>query len=99
MTELIIFTVAVTSLWVAVDAPEHRLSRTWGLGCLALWIVAFPMYLVERKKADRLDREAAQASIATPSGPPPGWYPDAQNPEGERWWEGGRWSGATRPKP
>jgi hypothetical protein len=28
----------------------------------------------------------------TPQGPPPGWYPDVQNLEINRWWDGVAWS-------
>lgn len=37
--------------------------------------------------------------MSTPTPPPPaGWYPDSQNPEGERWWDGQAWTAHTRPK-
>jgi hypothetical protein len=51
MVELVLLVVIGTSIWVAFDAPQHGLSWSWGLGCLALWILAFPWYLVERQKA------------------------------------------------
>src|SRR5215203_1108259 len=63
------------------------LSWTWGLGCLALWIVAFPWYLVERNKAQPL-----------PVGARPGeWLPDPVDPERlERRKEDGRWTRDVR---
>jgi hypothetical protein len=51
MVELIVIVVVGTSIWVAFDAPKQGLSWTWALGYLALWIVAFPWYLLERRKA------------------------------------------------
>lgn len=51
--ELILLIIVGTSIWVFFDAPASGLSWTWGLGCLALWIVAFPWYLAERSKARR----------------------------------------------
>lgn len=48
---LILLIVIGTSVWVSLDAPSHGLSRAWALGALALWIVAFPWYLVERGKS------------------------------------------------
>lgn len=42
-----------STVWVFFDAPAHGESRTWALGFLALWIVAFPWYLAVRGRADR----------------------------------------------
>jgi hypothetical protein len=51
MAALIVLVVIGTAIWVGFDAPARGLSWTWALGCLALWIVAFPWYLVERQRA------------------------------------------------
>lgn len=49
----ILLLVVGTSIWVFFDAPAHGKSWTWGLGCLALWIIAFPLYLAERNAVQR----------------------------------------------
>ncbi len=83
--ELILLVVIGTSIWVFVDAPARGLSWTWGLGCLALWIVAFPWYLAVRGR---------QKQVPVPSS---GWYPDPRDPERyERRREGTRWTGDIR---
>ncbi len=46
--ELLYVVVIGSAIWVFFDAPANGLSWTWGLGVLALWIVAFPWYLVVR---------------------------------------------------
>jgi hypothetical protein len=67
--------VAGSSAWVFFDAPAHGLSRWWAAGCLALWLIAFPWYLVSR---------AERGVPLTPSPPdpyplklPPGYRPPA----------------------
>ena len=55
--------VALSSLWVYVDASKNKIGNSpnggllniggagwWGVLCLLLWIVAFPLYLVKRNK-------------------------------------------------
>src|SRR5215207_8790878 len=84
---LIFLVVVGTSIWVFFDAPARSLSWTWGLGCLALWIVAFPWYLVERNKAKPLAVGAR----------PGEWLPDPVDPERlERRKEDGRWTRDVR---
>lgn len=34
--------------------------------------------------------------MSGPESAPPGWYPDANDPHRERWWDGGEWSDQTR---
>ena len=90
---VILLVVAATSIWVAFDAPRHGLSWTWGLGCVALWVVGFPWYLVERSKRTR--------PLMPPSTPtaPEGWYPDPVDAaQLERYWAGGEWTRLTRPR-
>src|SRR3954471_23454205 len=97
---LIILVVVGTSIWVMVDATSRGLSWTWGLGCLALWIVAFPMYLVERSKTvrtlpgPRYPPPNAERVVQPPA-PPPGYYPDPRSVAKLRWWDGSDWTDTT----
>jgi hypothetical protein len=65
--------------------------------------------LAEQNKL--LAQQRAQPSIAampapggiiqtsvTPQGPPPGWYPDTQDTQMNRWWDGIAWTDVTQPK-
>ncbi|MBK0063946.1 MULTISPECIES: hypothetical protein [unclassified Acinetobacter] len=52
--------VAISALWVYVDASSHKIGKTpqkgffnigagwWGVACLFFWIIAFPCYLYKR---------------------------------------------------
>ncbi len=63
MIALLILVVVGTSLWAAADASrrdwrDYRgpfgLPMGWGIvlaACVLLWIVAFPLYLAERRDA------------------------------------------------
>jgi hypothetical protein len=54
--EFVLLIVIGTSIWVGVDASgrdwsDSKVSKSpvgWVLGCLLLWIVFFPIYLVQR---------------------------------------------------
>ena len=71
MESLVLLIVIGTSIWVLVDAKSIGIGKralngvvdsgpwTWFWGCLLLWIVAFPMYLVKRNRYKGLDSEPA----------------------------------------
>jgi hypothetical protein len=84
VSNLVLLLVAVSTVWVGVDSrgrrwPQGTLARStagWVFGCLVLWIVVLPMYLVQRgraPKADAADRQptlqdpAARTSVAPPA--------------------------------
>lgn len=96
MFELLVLIVVGTSIWVFIDAPARGLSWTWGLGTLALWIVAFPWYLVERQKVSAPRAAPRAQSSAAPSATAGRWEADPRDPTRERWREGERWTQATR---
>jgi len=58
MTAIFLLLIVATTAWVGYDASqrdwsEHSFAnRTWKwvVGCLLLWVVAFPVYLVQRGK-------------------------------------------------
>jgi hypothetical protein len=56
MIALIVLFVAVSSIWAAFDAGTNEGFGTGLvvlLGCLALWILVFPLYLVKRSQRER----------------------------------------------
>jgi hypothetical protein len=61
---VVLSVIAATAIWVGYDARKFDwagsgLARTpfeWAIGCLALWILIFPVYLVRRRQVPR--REA-----------------------------------------
>jgi hypothetical protein len=91
MNQLVLLVVLGTTIWVGVDASSKDFSRSsfarstvvWVIGCLALWILVFPIYLVQRGKvpSKRGPRPSSTAGWAPPSAsltsqassvPPPG---------------------------
>ena len=38
-----------TSIWVLLDAIHNKRTFFWGILCICLWIVFFPMYIQWRK--------------------------------------------------
>ena len=88
MTELVLLTVVGTTVWVAFDAGDRDWSANsfadrrwkWVLGCLLLWIVAFPAYLVHRGRVPmRRGSSPAAASVRRIDG-------GAQRHAGLFWW-------------
>jgi hypothetical protein len=72
MPGLIIFAIVVgTIIWVGVDASQRQWPKQggfansatgWVLGCILLWIVVFPLYLVRRGRAPLKDGISAGVS-------------------------------------
>ena len=56
MFALIVLIVFITTVWASFDAGVHEGFAT-GLsvfiGCLLLWILVFPVYLVKRSQRER----------------------------------------------
>jgi hypothetical protein len=71
--QLVLLAVIGTTIWVGIDASHRDFSRSsftrstvgWIAGSLLLWIVVFPVYLVQRKKAPL--KQAAGTGAATVS--------------------------------
>lgn len=56
ITVVLLLVVVGTTIWVGVDASKRDWGNgsgtgTWVVGCILLWIVAFPIYLWKRGKA------------------------------------------------
>jgi hypothetical protein len=59
MALIILVLIVATSIWVAVDATGRDWSNDkfadrpwkWIVGCVLVWIIVFPMYLVRRNRA------------------------------------------------
>jgi hypothetical protein len=62
-----------TSIWVGFDAAKHDFGKkgtgtaTWVAGCLLLWIIVFPIYLIQRSRAPVKGAAAQTAPMTTPS--------------------------------
>lgn len=70
LNNIIFGLVTFSALWVYADASQNKIGNTphksllnvggagwWGSLCLLLWIVAFPLYLLNRKKLINLAKE------------------------------------------
>lgn len=64
---IVLLVVAGTTIWVGVDAPKRDWkpgstgTATWVVGCLLLWIIIFPAYLIQRSKT-------TEKGVAVPGG-------------------------------
>lgn len=65
---LLLLVVIGTTIWVGFDAskrdfgPNGTSTGAWVGGCLLLWIIIFPMYLVQRGKAPIKDATGVGAA-------------------------------------
>lgn len=91
--QTVVFLVVIgTTIWVGIDASGKDFSRSslarstaiWVLGCVAMWILVFPLYLYERGRVPRkgAPRPAAGGGWAPPvpytSQAPPKSAPNAR---------------------
>ncbi len=72
--------VIVSSVWVLIDAFQIGVRRNqlkglarsgplgWALGCLLLWIIVFPLYLVKRNEFKRHNGKPVNSSAVTIAG-------------------------------
>jgi hypothetical protein len=72
--------IVVTTIWVGVDASKHnfrgggffcKTTAGWVIGCLLLWIVTFPVYLWQRRRAPSADSVPLSLNMASAGG---AWY-------------------------
>jgi hypothetical protein len=103
---LVVLTIVVgTTIWVGIDHGKTKElygdesirsdAQGWVVGCLLLWIVFFPWYLVCRDRQRQLGPVAAQHTLTVGMDRPPPRSP-ANVPDlsyGSGWWEAsdGRW--------
>jgi hypothetical protein len=81
VTSAVILLMLGTTIWVGFDARSRDWSDSsfadqpwkWVVGCLLLWIVVFPVYLVKRGQAGRASPVTPIASPPSAAQPPPGW--------------------------
>ncbi len=74
LVSLILLAVVGTTIWVGVDASKRDWrggsgTATWVVGCILLWIVFFPIYLVKRGRAPLKDAPAGTNALSPPPGP------------------------------
>jgi hypothetical protein len=75
---LIVLVVVGTTIWVGLDASKRDWrggsgTATWVVGCILLWIVIFPIYIVKRGRAPLKD---APVDLYALSPPPVTMYRD-----------------------
>jgi hypothetical protein len=68
---LVLLVVVGTTMWVGVDASKRDWgggfgTATWVVGCIVLWIVMFPIYLVKRGGAPLKDGPASPYALSAP---------------------------------
>jgi hypothetical protein len=110
--------VVASALWVGTDAakllktgtPKEALGNTspiaWAIGCILLWIVAFPWYLIVRARRYQYAASGTNSPLPTASAaaraatsPAAGWYTDPTNKLQQRYWDGVAWTMQERPLP
>jgi hypothetical protein len=71
MAAIILGALALSIIWVGIDASDHDFSEAkgwywrtavgWTLACIVLWIAYFPLYLSARRKVPlKSEREASR---------------------------------------
>ena len=83
LNAVILLIVIGTSIWVGFDASTNKITSageeynwatgalTWVTGCILLWIIVFPWYLVRRARVFRAASIPAQTYSNQEQCPPP----------------------------
>jgi hypothetical protein len=100
---LVTLVVVATTIWVGIDADNLGVYRGclggglfdtsisgWVICCLLFWIVAFPSYLVTRRRYEQMPRPIVTVIYPDEHVTPPGWgsappTPQAASPAQANW--------------
>jgi hypothetical protein len=79
------------TLW---DYLDNKIRKQWRQA------LDSPERLASTSNPSPYSSPAAPLQHATPTSPPPGWYPDPAGAAGmQRYWDGARWNSTAQPRP